>query len=392
MANFDDIYNSEIVSEHIKKYIAICTSSEPINEDKAKMFVRDLYNNIFMKPKPDIIIANGPRDARRIAYDRHKNAINPDKRWRKQYTAELKSMRANVRNNISKKIKKNLQDRLKRGEYYKMENEFAYRIHAEPKGVIESSITNLIESKFDGTPPTHNYSVLVSRIHNRASSVLRSINMSDTLSGRLTVPPFLLGQFMSPKISMYDFMVDRGLINNSNLLSKYLIFREVINFGVIYTLDKLCTVSKRPKSISLNANNQLHNEDGPALEYRDGSIEYRMNGIPMPKEFILTPRMDLDPKEILRTRNADVRREMVKKIGINRILNQLDCKVNDEYGSYRLLSLDLGDWRYRPYLQMLNPSTGDYHIEGVHPSCRTVVQALKWRNDLEHWQEPEILT
>ena len=39
---------------------------------------------------------------------------------------------------------------------------------------------------------------------------------------------------------------------------------------------------------------------------------------------------------------------------------------------------------------MKNPSTGDYHIEGVDPSCYTVAKALEWRNDTE--VPPSVLT
>jgi hypothetical protein len=41
---------------------------------------------------------------------------------------------------------------------------------------------------------------------------------------------------------------------------------------------------------------------------------------------------------------------------------------------------------------MLNPSIGAIHIEGVHPSCRTVEQALSWRNGLKQYEEPQELT
>jgi hypothetical protein len=54
------------------------------------------------------------------------------------------------------------------------------------------------------------------------------------------------------------------------------------------------------------------------------------------------------------------------------------------------LLLNLGDGRNRPYLKMINPSIGTYHIEGVHPECKTVKEALIWRNQSE--ETPAVLT
>lgn len=89
---------------------------------------------------------------------------------------------------------------------------------------------------------------------------------------------------------------------------------------------------------------------------------------------------DIDPRIILTEYNVDVRREIVRKIGIERVCSVLGAKCIDKEGNYELLVLYLKDGVRRPFLKMLNPSIGVYHIEGVHPSSATVKQALKWRN------------
>jgi len=80
---------------------------------------------------------------------------------------------------------------------------------------------------------------------------------------------------------------------------------------------------------------------------------------------------------------------MVRKIGIDRICYKLGTAI-DKQGDYELLLIDIGDERKRPYLKMLNPSIGTWHVEGVHPHCKTVEQALNWRNQTE--EKPEVLT
>lgn len=79
-----------------------------------------------------------------------------------------------------------------------------------------------------------------------------------------------------------------------------------------------------------------------------------------------------------------------RKIGIDAVVAKLNAQSIDQEGDYELLLLDLGDDRRRPYLKMPNPSIGTWHVEGVHPDCQTVTQALTWRNGTE--VRPGVLT
>lgn len=47
---------------------------------------------------------------------------------------------------------------------------------------------------------------------------------------------------------------------------------------------------------------------------------------------------------------------------------------------YELLNFDIIDGKHRPYLKMLNPSTGNWRVEGIHPKCKTINQALGFQN------------
>jgi hypothetical protein len=101
---------------------------------------------------------------------------------------------------------------------------------------------------------------------------------------------------------------------------------------------------------------------------------------------------ELDPHLVLSEKNAEIRREIVRKIGIDRIYQSLGGIVIDSLGLYDLVNLQLGDGRNRPYLKMINPSIGTTHLEGVAPGITTVEQALAWRNSLKEWEEPVVLT
>lgn len=136
---------------------------------------------------------------------------------------------------------------------------------------------------------------------------------------------------------------------------------------------------------------QVHAAVGPALTWPNSEEQYFfLNDVHVHREIVETPASELDPRLILRENNVGVRREIVRKIGIERICEKLGAKRIDVQGDYELLLLDLQDGRRRPFLKMRNPSIGVYHIEGVAPECHTVAQALAWRNQSD--LPPSVLT
>ena len=147
-----------------------------------------------------------------------------------------------------------------------------------------------------------------------------------------------------------------------------------------------------PRPVLHLRGDQLHREDGPAVHWPDGERYYFLNGVRVTREIVETPATVLDPRLILHEENAEVRREIVRKVGIERVCAGLGARTVSREGDYELLLLDLQDGRRRPFLKMLNPSIGVYHVEGVHPDCKTVRQALAWRNGLDSYREPQILT
>lgn len=139
-----------------------------------------------------------------------------------------------------------------------------------------------------------------------------------------------------------------------------------------------------PRPCMTIVNNKLHNEKGPAVYWPNTGEEYYfLNGVKVSKEIVMTPTEKLDAQLIVKENNAEVRREIVRKIGIERVCYKLGAECIDKMGDYELLALNLGDGRKRPYLKMRNPSIHVYHIEGVHPDCKTVAEALHFRKPEE---------
>jgi hypothetical protein len=157
---------------------------------------------------------------------------------------------------------------------------------------------------------------------------------------------------------------------------------ETTNLHWLLPYKNVCIISNHPKEIHRN-NNGLHKEGAPAILYEDGYSLWSLNGVRVPKEIAETPWNKIDCSVILKETNAEIRREIVRKVGIERICQQLNARCADKINNYELLLLDLGDNRKRPYLKMLNPSIGVFHIEGVPLECDTVEKALNSRKPKE---------
>lgn len=198
--------------------------------------------------------------------------------------------------------------------------------------------------------------------------------------------PYLDGAFWANYAAWVNCLKDAGVTGLPPDLS---ILMDSLNFGPIWPLEEHCVISDRPEAIHMK-DGRLHCETGPAVRYRDDFSVWALNGVRVPPAVVMTRGEDMDAG-FLRAYlcnskiNAEVRREVVRKVGAALIFERLGGKVIEKSpdGVYELVSLDTGDGRMRPYLKMKNPSIGIYHVEGVHPNCDTIEKALAWRNGLD---------
>jgi len=195
------------------------------------------------------------------------------------------------------------------------------------------------------------------------------------------MPNFCFGAHEAPWLSFYNYCLEVLTLDCCKALEPHF---EIAKYcGWWLPFDEAAIISEKPVEIHMNSTQVLHNEKGPAIRYSDGFCVWALNGIRVPQNIVETPWDKLDPQLVVKETNAEIRREIVRKIGIERVISGLNAKVIDKEGDYELLTIDLGDKRERPYLKMINPSIGVYHIEGVPPGTATVKAALAFRNGTE---------
>jgi len=191
------------------------------------------------------------------------------------------------------------------------------------------------------------------------------------------------------KTAFYDFIGEYKLIINPHFLA----YKDFLKTGCFLSIFlKGCVIiSRRPKAIHMDAQGRLHKDGSPAIEWHDGSGYYFLNDVLVPREIAIQSAESLDPDLILTTNNAGVRREIVRKIGIERILSKLGGRILDSWNGYELVSLAMPNMRITPiYLKMRNPSIGTYHVEGVPPHIQTCKAALSWRTGGLRWNPKQL--
>lgn len=133
----------------------------------------------------------------------------------------------------------------------------------------------------------------------------------------------------------------------------------------------------------LDDRQNLHSETKPAFVSGKTSLWFLHGILITEPKWVLTPPEKLDAKEILALPNVDLRRELIRRKGIEQFIDSMFHRVLDVQGNYTLLEVLLGDNTRSAckFLKMLNPSIGCWHVEGVDNAVQTVEQALLWRNN-----------
>jgi len=227
------------------------------------------------------------------------------------------------------------------------------------------------------------------------------------------VSPYLNGSFAAPTFAFYDFFkFELGVsfdttgtpvaaAQDNSALSVdelYEIWKSTTELGLIYPIhdvqgaaQDMCIVSQKPSRVKVNEAGVVHCDGAVAIEYEGhGDIKiYALNGVTVPDWLALTPAQNIPVERIHEIKNADIKAEFVRKIGVERLLD-MGSKVDsyeahsDEWwhkSQYELWDMHnlFPNVEYAPHLKMLNQTTKIWHVEAVSPSCRTIEDALKDR-------------
>ena len=173
------------------------------------------------------------------------------------------------------------------------------------------------------------------------------------------------------------------------------------------TAKKQDSVARKRNALSNKYNREAlarYNAAGGSTKEARGHWDPKSNKWVTPQEGAGTENINWDMipmDDVFKHRNATLRSNILEHYGINAILETLSYDTVDidfvDGREYKLLNVDIPDLSVNDirmektrkclYLQMINPSTGESHFEGIQnvggwgaPKEATVVAALAWRD------------
>jgi len=191
---------------------------------------------------------------------------------------------------------------------------------------------------------------------------------------------WFFGQHEAPWFGWYDYLYEACHLQYIEKMHGLSGLVQHGGWGVM--LDDVYLCAERTSAVVMNAEHICHNPHRQAISYPDGNGVYILNGIRMEEWMVMTSADELTGSRILGVSNVDQRREIIRRLGIERVLEKIPHTVLETThdGMYSLLECDLTpSHSAAKFLKMRNPSIGVWHVEGVHPDCRTVQQAINWR-------------
>jgi len=210
--------------------------------------------------------------------------------------------------------------------------------------------------------------------------------------------PYIYGSF-DTWYSFYDFFNNEVFkLKNEK---KFNIIKNMSKVGFVWACKDFCVISQKPQKILKNKNG-LHSDRETSFEYAGklGTKMYHLNGIKVPEWLITTKPEEIDVQKVLGEKNTDVQREIIRKIGAERLIQKLNPKTLDKWTqpgknlSYKLYEVTLPNTNIkRKYLYYEHASVpGIFFCKPVPPQCKKVIHARAFQVSMINDKEIKRLT
>jgi len=147
-------------------------------------------------------------------------------------------------------------------------------------------------------------------------------------------------------------------------LGAFIYFGRVLEFCAgIWIYKKAVVFLERPRILKIDELNRFHSLDGPAVEYRDGSVVHAIHGLQVAPKWIDTPAEKIDIAEVMSEENAEVRRALIAKFGFERLLKATPYKTVSKYRRNALIEFTFPG---RKRISVQRPGIETFRLRALH--------------------------
>ena len=215
--------------------------------------------------------------------------------------------------------------------------------------------------------------------------------LSEQLSGQLRgkklhfMGTWFNGQQDVYWIAFYDFCEEIGVKFSEKITLGLEAWKKISkSCHWFYPFREFCIIVDKPYRLYRDAEGRLHNDSGMAIEYTDGWGICAIHGVRVP-DWIILHHEQITVEKITAEENAEVRRIMMGKYGIDRYIADAGAKElhRDECGTLYRLGIDDEDDDPITVVKVINStpeSDGTYkpYFLVVPPTMETARQAVAW--------------
>ena len=204
------------------------------------------------------------------------------------------------------------------------------------------------------------------------------------------------GQHEAGWLSFYDYFRNAaGLTTQTDRLQGLSALAQSAGWAIPH--QQVCWVSERHNILARDERGRLHSIAGPAVAYPDGWAIYAVHGVRVPEQVITAPQT-LTIKQIEYETNAEVRRVMVERFGMERFILESGAQLvhTDECGALYRKELSQDEPLVAVHVVNSTPEPDGSvkkYILRVPPTIQTAREAVAWTFNLKPEQyKPQIET
>lgn len=193
------------------------------------------------------------------------------------------------------------------------------------------------------------------------------------------------GNMWASSCSYYEACREVLKLTKLDCWDKYQAWEDCAKEGGFRVMhEEFCLVCDFPEKLQATPDGVPHCESGPSHKWRDGFSIYHLNGVKVPAWVVETPAEEIPIKLALEEKNTDVQREIIRKIGAERMLKESNAKILDEFidktgFKYQLMSMTIGSTINRKYLYFEHASMrGVWYAKPVPPETQKALHGRAW--------------
>ena len=361
----------EQLDVYAERGIQRALACDPLDAGRAEAYAKKLMKFIG-RPYQRTIIADGPYEAWLIICELsagyNVQAVNNKVNAKVDANVDAKvynKVRAKVDNKVSAEVSAKVKDKVYDKVYNKVSAKVDAKVYDKVNAKVDAKVYDKVRAKVDNKV----YAKVYDKVRAKVDAKVRALSEMPSF-----VSAYCCAYWWAGFCAWCDYL--REVLDVD--LPDYSVLSDVIDIGMVWPLDDTVVVCGKPQLIHTNEHG-LHCDGGPALAYADGTQLFCLNGVAVPEDIAVPHHATIPVQRWVQEKNVEVKREIIRKVGIERIYNELGATVVDSLGEYELIDMKLTDEITGRYLKMVNPSIDTIHIEGVPSECMTVADALHSR-------------